>query len=358
MLFVPENSMRDTSEISIPVQQVVIVSEGKRTHAVAIVCCSVLLLLLMVSGFITECAGLSHTRHSDAMQRQCPSNYWESAAGILSLRAIIWFAFAVGAVVCWIQDLEVGPSAVLFWSCLLLLPLTLSNTVLTAQAWEAVNCTQAMMEDNRDADPLIAAGSSILTLVDWIMLLAAVSCAAALFRSQPPKCEECSECWECSECDSGCNVDCCNEGCCTVLQSCCMVCTGLAGCVHGLSSSIIFIMGLVYAYNKSACPSAFWPFAMAMFFVLPCCSSFLVQTANEKDEGRFNGLACIACPCVVVVLGLSIAAFIMSHDALQAEGCEAAMGGPFLAVGAIMYAVTGLAACVWFMAKLKIVFCS
>ena len=108
----PENSMRDTSEISIPVQQVVIVSEGKRTHAVAIVCCSVLLLLLMVSGFITECAGLSHTRHSDAMQRQCPSNYWESAAGILSLRAIIWFAFAVGAGVCWIQDLELDLSLI------------------------------------------------------------------------------------------------------------------------------------------------------------------------------------------------------------------------------------------------------
>ena len=348
MLFVPENSMRDADN-SIPVQHVVIVSRGKRAHAVAAACCSVLMLLLMVSGFITECAGLSHTRNGDAMQRLCPSNYWGSAAGILSLRAIIWFAFAVGAVVYWIQDLELGPSAALFWCGLLLLPLTLSNTVLTAQAWEAVNCTQAMMEDNRDADPLIAAGSSILTLVDWIMLLAAVSWAVAKFRLQPPECEECSEC--CNAGDSSWNADCC-----TVRQSCSMVCSGCVRSVYGLSSLIVFIMGLVYAYNKSACPSAFWPFAMTMFFLLPCCSGFLVQTTKEKDEGRFNGLACFACLCVVIVLALSIATFIMSHGALQAEGCESAMGGPFLAVGAIMYAISGLVACVLFVSRFAAVF--
>jgi len=82
----------------------------------------------------------------------------------------------------------------------------------------------------------------------------------------------------------------------------------------------------------------------------------LVQTTKEKDEGRFNGLACFACLCVVIVLALSIATFIMSHGALQAEGCESAMGGPFLAVGAIMYAISGLVACVLFVSRFAAVF--
>lgn len=349
------NGMRNHVSIAIdPIP----VSRGNRAQTVAACCLGVLVLILMISGFITECAGLSHTRHSDEMQRNCPSNYWNSAAGVLSLRAIIWVGFAIAAVVCWIEDLQPFPTAVLFWTGLFLLPLTLSNTVLTAQAWDAVSCTRAMMENNRDADPLIAAGSSILMLVDWIMLFGVVSWAIANFGSQPQECKDCL-------CDEGCCESdcCCNEGCCTALQACCLACSGCMGCVFGLSSFIVFIVGLVYAYNKSACPSAFWPFAITMFFVIPCCASILGQATVEKDRERFRVVASSACPCVVIiVLGLSIATAVMTADALQNEGCKAAMGndgatGPLLAIAAMMYAIYGLIACIVFVCRCAVEYC-
>jgi hypothetical protein len=149
----------------------------------------------------------------------------------------------------------------------------------------------------------------------------------------------------------------CNEGCCSVLSSCCAVFSGCMGCVFGLSSFILYIIGLVYAYNQSACPSAFWPFALTMFFVIPCCVGILGKATAEKDSERFRTAAQFACPWIfIIVLGLSIATAVMTADALQKEGCKAAMGndgatGPLLAIAAMMYVIYGLMACVMFMCR-------
>ena len=76
-----------------------IVSRGGKRFPAAAACCGALMLILMASGFITECAGLSHTRHTDL--GACPSDYWGGSAGLLSLRAILWAFLACMALLCW-----------------------------------------------------------------------------------------------------------------------------------------------------------------------------------------------------------------------------------------------------------------
>lgn len=329
------NGMRNHVSIAIdPIP----VSRGNRAQTVAACCLGVLVLILMISGFITECAGLSHTRHSDEMQRNCPSNYWNSAAGVLSLRAIVWVAFAVAGVCFWISDTKPHATLVLFFYCLLLLPVLLANTALTAQAWDAVNCTKAMMESNRDADPLIAAGSSILMLVDWIMFVVTVVWVAANFQT-----EDLNECC----CDPSC---CCGD----CDPSCCGDCEAVKPCfqrsyyVYWFIAFIVYAIGLAYAYNKSGCPSTFWPFAMAVFFVLSCCQGGVSTMVFDLDEKQFKKSAPVVGPVLVLfTFCFAIATFVIAASALQSDGCKAAMGndgatGPLLSVGAIMLAILGL----------------
>ena len=337
--------MSFTIPIDLDRQVTIAVRSGGRAKHVAACCCGALMLILMVSGFITECAGLSHTRDGD-LGGGCPSNYWNGAAGLLSVRAIFWVFLAASAALCWAYE-EVPPCTPYLFG-VGILPLTLSNTALTAQAWEAVNCTRAMMEHNRDADPLIAAGSSVLLLVDWVMLLAFaawMALAAAAPRRVAPT--------EFPDEEDGC-ISCCSEGCCCrAPAACCGFVCAAGACACVLSPCIVFIIGLVYAHGKDACPSAFWPFAMASFFILPCCTGSLSRgSIGSSDAGEYRAFRTSCGPFVLaVVLGLSIAAIVLAADALQSDDCKRAMGndgaaGPLLAIAVVMYATFGLIASV------------
>jgi hypothetical protein len=341
---------------------VVVVPSGKRAKLILPLCFGALMLILMVSGFITECAGLSHTRRNPEMGSACPFNYWNAAAGVLSVRAILWVVFAIGAAVYWSGGLNPVPMASCF--VFLCLPLTLSNTALTAQAWEAVNCTQAMMEGNRDADPLIAAGSSMLMMVDWIMLLLglgwAVSscCAQGCYDSDSDGC--------CAQADDSESDGCCAQGCCAdhsesdecCTEDCCGVCMPFLGkcavSIFMLCAFGIFVSGLVYAHGKTECPSAFWPFAISMFFLIPCCFNGLCLMVCEADDGKFKEQATVGWCCLISGLCFAFAAIVMA--ALQSDDCKSATG-PLLAAGMVMYAIMGLCVSIACVGRCVALFC-
>jgi len=329
--------------VRIEAHSVAVVSRGKRVCTVFTICLTALTIMLMLSGFITEFVGISHARYSDAVNHHCPSKYWESTVGWFSLRIVLWLVFIVAAVVCYVENVTPYPTTLLIWGCIPLLMLTLANTSLTAQAWEAADCTRAMLEADRSADPLIAAGGSLLMIVDWIMLLTSLVWVAVNFHDQSEEYKDCNAC--CTDCRTECNPAC--AGACGIGCMVCMVPTALA---YPIGSLVVYCMGLAYAFNKSECPSAFWPFAMTVFFLIPWIKGYLGHLAFQSDDDEFKLKApCVGLFSAIVTLGLSIAAIVMASNALQSEECRYAMGnngatGPLLSIGMIMYGVTGIVA--------------
>jgi len=195
-------------------------------------------------------------------------------------------------------------------------------------------------------------------IVDWIMLLTALVWVAVNFHDQPEEYQNCNAC--CADCKTDCcRIECseCNPACAGACGIGCVVCLIPTAFAYPIGSFVVYCMGLAYAFNKSECPSAFWPFAMTVFFLITWFKSWFANIVFEKDDSKFNDKApCLGLFLAIVTLGLSIAAIVMASNALQSEECKYAMGnngatGPLLSIGMIMYGIAGIVVFLYYVVR-------
>jgi hypothetical protein len=138
------------------------------------ICCS-LFGVLVLAAHITAFVGLAHTQRVD-LDPLCPAHYWNGQLALLILR---WCAFILaGCTMCLYRSTAACAALITCCTLTTILTFAIADTAVTAQAWAALNCTEAIRVASRSADPLLTASGSLFVLIDWLLLLCA--CAASV----------------------------------------------------------------------------------------------------------------------------------------------------------------------------------
>jgi hypothetical protein len=144
------------------------------------ICCSVF-GVIVIAAHITAFVGLAHTQNVD-LDPLCPAHYWDGQITLLFLRliAFVLMACALCAVGCFQRIF--CTSALIVCTMVTVLSFAIADTVVTAQAWSALNCSVAVRA-SRDADPLLMASGSLFVMIDWLMLICVCSAACRTCRA-------------------------------------------------------------------------------------------------------------------------------------------------------------------------------
>ena len=138
------------------------------------ICCS-LFGVLVLAAHITAFVGLAHTQHVD-LDPLCPAHYWDGQLALLIFR---WSAFLLaGCTLCLFKSNAACVALITCCSLTTVLTFAIADTAVTAQAWAALNCTEAIRTASRSADPVLTASGSLFVLIDWLLL---VVCGCAAF---------------------------------------------------------------------------------------------------------------------------------------------------------------------------------
>jgi hypothetical protein len=144
-------------------------------------CCSVFVLFVFVA-YIVGFVGLAHTQHVN-LDPSCPAGYWStSLALILSRMGFFVLSLVLAACARCSGSVCMAMFSSVFGLCVIL-SFTVANTAVTAEAWNALNCTEAVRA-SRDADPLLMASGSLFILTDWILLILACAGMVSYLVSQ------------------------------------------------------------------------------------------------------------------------------------------------------------------------------
>ena len=157
---------------------------------VSLGCCISVFTVFMLVAFIVGFVGLAHTQHV-TLDPMCPAGYWSASLSLILTRiAFIILGCALTAAVkcCCSEDACMAVCTTLFGLCCTL-SMTVANTTVTAAAWNAPNCTDAVRA-SRDADPLLMASGSLFIMLDFIFLI--LGCAGACVMC----CKSCGEAQE------------------------------------------------------------------------------------------------------------------------------------------------------------------
>jgi uncharacterized membrane protein len=142
------------------------------------ICCSVILWSIIatyaICAHIVAFAGLSHTQRVD-LDPLCPKGYWDSSISLLFIRFAV-FCLAIVSIFCSKQLRGVccfmGITAL---ALVTIFSVAVSDSVETAQAISALNCSTALRA-GRDSDPLLIVSGSMFIMLDWLLCLC-VCCA-------------------------------------------------------------------------------------------------------------------------------------------------------------------------------------
>jgi hypothetical protein len=152
-----------------------------KTHlplAIAICCgaiCFSLFGVVVLAAHITAFVGLAHTQRVD-LDPLCPAHYWDGQLALLILR---WSAFLLaGCTLCLCRSIAVCVAPIVCCALTTILTFAIADTTVTAQAWAALDCTEAIRAASRSADPVLAASGSLFVLTDWLLLVCV--CAASV----------------------------------------------------------------------------------------------------------------------------------------------------------------------------------
>ena len=179
------NSLAEAADKKAKVLAATITTEAKK-HAplvasiiCAACCCSVFGVLILAT-HIVAFIGLAHTQHID-LDPLCPPHYWDANIALLFMRFIV-FALAGCALCasCAIRKIFCT-AATIVCALVTVFSFAVADTVVTAQAWTALNCSVAVRA-GRDADPLLMATGSIFVAIDWCLLLCVCSAACRACR--------------------------------------------------------------------------------------------------------------------------------------------------------------------------------
>jgi hypothetical protein len=138
------------------------------------VCCVSILLILAMSAGIVGFVGLSHTRLID-LEPYCPHNYWEGSITLIFMRCLV-YSVAICLMTCSRQMSEDGANGcciacVTLLSMMVILSVTVSDTVITSNAISALNCTTALRNHGRDNDALLTVSGALYMTLDWIVFV-------------------------------------------------------------------------------------------------------------------------------------------------------------------------------------------
>jgi hypothetical protein len=136
-------------------------------------CCSVILWSIIVT--YTICAhiiafvGLSHTQRV-VLDPLCPQGYWESSIALLFIRFAV-FCLVMFSICCSKQLRGVCCFiCVTALALVTIFSIAVSDSVVTAQAISALNCSAAVRA-GRDNDPLLIVSGSMFIALDWLLCL-------------------------------------------------------------------------------------------------------------------------------------------------------------------------------------------
>jgi hypothetical protein len=145
----------------------------------AAVCCS-LFGVVVIAAHITAFVGLAHTQHVD-LDPLCPAHYWDGQIALLFVRLLAFLLLGVTLCTVGCSKGICCTTALIACTLATVLSFTIADTVVTAQAWSALNCSVAVRA-GRDTDPLLMASGSLFVMIDWLMLLCACSAACRACR--------------------------------------------------------------------------------------------------------------------------------------------------------------------------------
>ena len=159
----------------------------KTAAIVCLGCCISVFTVYTLAALIVGFVGLAHTQHV-TLDPMCPAGYWTASLGLILLRILLFLLFVAlaAAAQCFCNQSVFMPACLTVFGLCVTLSMTLANTAVTAQAWGAPNCTDAVRA-SRDADPLLMASGSLFIMLDWIVLM--VCCAGACTMC----CKKCAE---------------------------------------------------------------------------------------------------------------------------------------------------------------------
>jgi hypothetical protein len=138
--------------------------------------CITALVVLAVVALIVGFVGLAHTQHT-TLDPMCPAGYWNESLGLILSRLFfftLFFILAASVKCCCSQAVCAVVCTTVLGLCLIF-TFTVANTVVTARAWNAPNCSTAVRA-SRDTDPLLMASGSLFILFDWIVLITGCAC--------------------------------------------------------------------------------------------------------------------------------------------------------------------------------------
>lgn len=145
------------------------------------ICCSVF-VVIVIAAYITAFVGLAHTQNVD-LDPMCPTNFWDGQITLLFLRLIAFILMICTLCAVGFYQRIFCTSALIVCTLITVLSFAITDTVVTAQAWYALNCSIAVRA-SRDADPLLMASGSLFIMIDWLMLICACSAACRTCRAR------------------------------------------------------------------------------------------------------------------------------------------------------------------------------
>jgi hypothetical protein len=137
------------------------------------ICCGVVVWSVIatcaICANIVAFAGLSHTQRV-VLDPLCPSGYWDSSISLLFIRFAV-YCLVLFSMFC-SKELR-GVCCVIGITALALvtiLSVAVSDSVVTAQAISALNCSTALRA-GKDSDPLLIVSGSMFIMLDWLLCL-------------------------------------------------------------------------------------------------------------------------------------------------------------------------------------------
>lgn len=132
-------------------------------------CCWSVIVTFAICANVTAFTGLSHTQRV-VLDPLCPAGYWDSSIALLFIRFAVFCLVGVSMLcskklkgVCCFVSVTVLALVTIF-------SVAVSDSVVTAQAISALNCSMAIRA-GRDNDPLLIVSGSMFIVLDWILCL-------------------------------------------------------------------------------------------------------------------------------------------------------------------------------------------
>ena len=143
-------------------------------------CCCSVFSVLVIAAHITAFVGLAHTQNVD-LDPLCPPHYWNANMALLFMRFIVFSLTCCTVCASGAIKNMCCTAAAIVCALVTIFSFAIADTTVTAQAWSALNCSEAVRA-GRDADPLLMASGSLFVMIDWMLLLCACSTACRACR--------------------------------------------------------------------------------------------------------------------------------------------------------------------------------